>query len=109
MQSLHRLLDRRMVVESMDLEQVHILNVHALEGGIDGVEDGCSAEAAFVHVVFRLCDFLTPHHSSHVWCLAYVAEAFAEDDQFSAFEVVLLYGFADDFFRDAVGIDLGIC
>jgi hypothetical protein len=39
MQRLHRLFYGNLVVESMDLEKVDVLDVEALEGGIDGVED----------------------------------------------------------------------
>lgn len=42
MQSLHCLLDRRVLIESVDLQQVDVVRFQARERFIDGVED-CSA------------------------------------------------------------------
>lgn len=44
-ESAHGLFDGGVGVEAVDLEEVHVVQVHALEGGVDGFEDGGAGEA----------------------------------------------------------------
>ena len=52
MQRLHRLLNRRVLVEAVDLEQIEVVCAEALEGAFDVFEDGGARETAAVDVVF---------------------------------------------------------
>ena len=44
MQSLHGLLDRSVVVESMALKNVHVVELHPFERVVDGCDDSLSAQ-----------------------------------------------------------------
>ena len=52
MQRLHRLLNGRVLVEAVDLEQIEVVCAEALEGAFDVLEDGGARETAAVDVVF---------------------------------------------------------
>ena len=45
MQGFHRLLERNLGVEAVDLEKVEVVELEAGEGGVDGFEDGGAGEA----------------------------------------------------------------
>lgn len=50
-QRLHGLLDRYVDVETVDLQEIDVLEVQTLERCVDGVEDGLAGEADVVGVV----------------------------------------------------------
>lgn len=91
----------------MDLQQVDVVEIEALKGGIDGVVYGCARQAALVGVVLELRQLLAVVDASQTWVLTYDAKAFGKDDELVAREVILLDRFADDLFGDAVGVDIG--
>lgn len=54
MQRAHRLLDGHDGVETVDLEEVDVRGVEALEGALDSVEDRRAREAGVVDVLGRV-------------------------------------------------------
>ena len=106
-QRAHRLLDGDGAVEAVDLQQVEVRRVEAPQRGLDGGEDGLPREPGLVDVVFALLDLLAVGDGAHVGLLAHDAVAFGQDDELVAGEGVFFDRFADDFFRDAVGVDVG--
>lgn len=107
MQRLHRFLDRRVRIEAVDLQQIHILGIQTRQRLIHSREDGIAAQTTTVDVVLGLRNVLAVQNAADVGRLADVAVAFGEDDKFVARDVVFLDSFADDFFADAVGVDVG--
>ena len=108
MQRLHRLLDRRRRVEAVDLQEIDVVHLQALERSVDGVEDGRARKPALVGVVFELRHLGRVEDGSDLGLLAYVAVAFAEDGQLVPGQVVLFDGFGDELFGFAVGVDVGL-
>ena len=107
MQCLHRLLDWSVVVESVDLQEIDVVGIEALQGGIDLVEDGLARQTALVGVVSELWKLRAILDCSQTWVLARVSVAFGEDDELMAGKFVLLDRLANDLFRDSVGVYVG--
>ena len=82
----------------MDLEEVDVLEIEALERRVDSIEDGLARQASLVRVVLELGQLFRVQDASEAWVFADDAEAFREDDELVAGEVVFLDGFADDLF-----------
>src|ERR1051325_8065028 len=61
-QRLERLLDRRVMVEAVDLKEVDVLHAEAAEGGVDGVHDVLAGEAAAVRTLADLEEALRGDH-----------------------------------------------
>ena len=107
MQRLHCLFDRHRVVEAVDLQEIDVRRVETRKRGVDGGEDGGAAEADVVCVVLELGEFVCVLDAAEARVFADGAEAFCQDGEFVAGDVELFDCFADDFFRDAVGVDVG--
>lgn len=105
-QGFHRLLHGHGFIVPVDLEEIDVGCVETAKGGFDGVEDSLTGEAALVDVVDRLINILEGERFRIV-TLAGGATAFAQDDELVAGEVVFFDGLADNFFRDAVAVDVG--
>lgn len=86
----------------MDLQEIEIVRLQALQAGIDRVEDGCPAQAALVYVVFAALQLLTISDVHDAGLLADSPKALGEQHQFLARQVELLDGLADQDLRDAV-------
>jgi hypothetical protein len=54
MQRLHRLLKRSIRIETVDLQQINVLQVKTLERSIDSVEDSLARQTTLVDIVFQL-------------------------------------------------------
>ena len=107
MQSLHRLLNRRIGIEPMNLQQIHIIRPQTLQARIHSIENGPTAQTAVIHIVFALRNLLPIHDTPDVRRLAHVTVAFAEDDELVPGNVELLDRLADDLFAYAVAVDVG--
>ena len=62
-QSFHSLLWLHSWVVAVDLEQVDVVGVQALQACIHGIEDGLSRKATLVDVVFRVLQLWIPEMS----------------------------------------------
>ncbi len=90
----------------MNLQQVHVLNVHALQRGLNSREDRSSRQTALVDVILGLGDLLAVGDGANIGSLSNVTKAFGENDQLMARDVVLFDRLSNDFFAYAVGVDL---
>ncbi len=57
MQGFHRLFDGRLVIPAVDLVQVHIIHLQALEGFVNRVENVLARESAVVHLTAHLAEY----------------------------------------------------
>lgn len=107
MQSLHGFLDRDGGIESVDLKEIEVRCTETFKTGLDGVEDGRSAQPSLVDVIFTLLEVLRVPDVYHVRFFPDRPETLGQQDQFVTWDVVLLDGGADHLFRDSVRIDVG--
>lgn len=107
MKRLHGLLERGVVVEAMDLEDIDVVGVEALERGVDLVEDGRAREVVLVDVVLGLLERLAVQEVAHVGLLAHAPEALGHDDDLLARDTVLLDGLADNDLAHALRVHVG--
>jgi hypothetical protein len=91
----------------MDLKEVDVVRVKTLKRCIHSIENGLSRKTTLVRVVCKLWHFFAIINSSQAWVFPYISEAFCEYDELVAWNIVLLDGFANDIFRNTVGIDVG--
>jgi hypothetical protein len=66
----------------------------------------CGGFTKVIDIIFALGDILLIHDCSDIWFFAYCAVTFTEDDEFVAGDIVFLDGLANDFFRNAVRVDV---
>ena len=59
-----------------------------------------------VDIVFAAVGVREESGTSDAGFFAYGAEAFCHDNEFVPWEVIVLDGFADDFFGGAIGVDI---
>lgn len=102
---LHNLLPRSVAVQPVDLQHVDI-GTQTLDTGVDGVENVLAGETHAVHEV----TVVGPGGGNwgHFAFVVDTKEAFGQDDHAVAGDLVLLEGFAEDFFGAAVGVDVGL-
>ena len=106
MKSLHRLLNRCVRIKAMDLQEIHIVRIKPLQRLVNRRKDSISRKASAIDIVFGLGDLLSINDATYVWCFTHIAVAFAQDYEFVTRDVVLFHCFANDFFADAVAVDL---
>jgi hypothetical protein len=106
MQRLHCLLNWGIRVESVDLQQVDVVGIKALERSIYSVEDSLARQTTLVCVVPELRQLLPILNGPQPWVLACVTEAFCKDNKLVARKLVLLNRFANDLFRDTIGVNI---
>lgn len=131
MERFHSLFDWGVRVKAMNLEEIKVVGVQALEGSIDRGKDRITGESldtislclqtedkctqlwaigiitVLVDVVLVWTDFIHISNASHTRLLAHWKEAFGEKYHLMARNVIFLQGFSDDFLRSAVRIDVG--
>ncbi len=90
----------------MYLKEIDVRRVQTAKGGFDGVEDALAGKATLVHVIDGLIDVL---EGQRLGVVAFPdgSAAFGKNDELVTRDVVFLDGFADDFFRGAVAVDVG--
>lgn len=89
----------------MYLKEIDVWRVDTAKGGFDGVEDALAGEAALVHVIDGLIDVLEGQRF-RVVAFPDGSTAFGKEDELMARDVVFLDGFADNFFRGAVAVNI---
>jgi hypothetical protein len=97
MQRLHRLLDWRVAVEAVDLEEVDVVGVEPLERRVDGVENRGARQPALVHVVGQVADVRVLHVVDGGF-FAERAVALGQDDELVAREGEFFDRAADELF-----------
>lgn len=107
MESLHSLLDRHSVVEAVDLEQVEVRRVEALQRGLDLVEDGRPPQPVQVLVVLGRLEEVPLKDVAALGILGDGAVALAENDDLLPRNVILLQRFSDDLFAHTVRVNVG--
>lgn len=105
MQRLHRLLDRRIRVEAMDLQKIDVRRVKAAQTGLDLVEDGAARESTLVDIVTRVLELWVEVRLDRE-VLRDKAEALGKDEDLVPRDVVLLEELADDAFGLAVRVNV---
>jgi hypothetical protein len=103
-QRLHCLLNRGMRIESMDLQKIDVVGIEAPERSMDLIEDGLAREPTLVCVVSKLRQLLAILDCPQTWVFTSVTVALCEDDELVARQLVLVDRFANDLFRDTVGV-----
>jgi hypothetical protein len=91
----------------MDLQKIDVVGIETLERSIDLIEDGLAWKTTLVCVVSKLWKLLAILNSPKAWVLARVTVALCEDDELVTRKLVLLDRFANDLFRDAIGVNIG--
>lgn len=54
MQRLHRLLNRRVLVEAVNLQKIDVVHLQALQAVLDSIKDGTTGETPIVDVVLEV-------------------------------------------------------
>lgn len=102
MKRLHSLLQWGVGIEAVDLQQIDIVGIKALEGGIYCVEYCLARKTTLVGIVPELWQLFAVLDCSKSRILAGVAVALCEDDELVAREIVLLDSFANDLLGDTI-------
>lgn len=102
MERLHRLLDRRLGVKAVDLQQVDVVRVEAAQRVLDLVEYGCPGQTPLILVVFG--DFYLRNHvvRRDILFLADGIETLGQNHKLLTWDVVFLDRLADDLLRDTI-------
>jgi hypothetical protein len=90
----------------MDLQKVDVVGIEALERSIDLIENGLARKATLICIVSKLRELLAVLNSPKTWVFARVTVALCEDDELVAWKLVLLNRFANDLFRDTIGVNI---
>lgn len=107
MQGLHGLLEGRVVVEAVDLEQIDVVGAQTAQRGVDLVEDGGARELELVDVVLGGLKLGPIDVVTHLGLLGHAPEALCHDDYLFAGDLVLAQGLAHDCLARPVGVDIG--
>lgn len=106
-EGLHGLLERGVVVEAVNLEQVDVVGAQAAQRGVDLIEDGSARQVELVDVVLGGLVSVPLGVVPHLGLLAHAPVALCHDDDFLARDLVLAQRLAHNLLADPVGVHVG--
>jgi hypothetical protein len=106
-EGLHGLLQRGVVIEAVNLEQVNVLSAQAAQRGVDLVEDGGARQVELVDVVLGGLVRVPLGVVPHLGLLAHAPVALCHDDDFLARDLVLAQRLAHNLLANPVGVHVG--